>query len=327
MSSRDLGAFAPARAGVIFAALLALGLPAQADARAHHARHGAQAPSAPAQTSAPAPAQPAPAARPACAGPAETQPYDCQVLQIERRLADDQHALVNLGALIAAIGAVQGAVFLLTLLGSIRTANATKKAAEIGERALIMLEGPYGVIGEIEFQPLPAAPLSVEELAAFAPFARFRIANHGRSVAMVRELEAEVALYEELPDAPDFAEAATLKGVQFIEPNKQGPFVVTARRSALTEDELERVASGELKPFFYGRMKYADLMGNLHTTGWCLGWRLRDGILRTEGGTSYNYHAVEPDPAQAAPVKPGSLIDRFVPRRKAPELYSDATAA
>ena len=222
---------------------------------------------------------------------------------------------------------MQGAVFLLTLIGTIRAANATKKAAEISERSLLMLEGPYGVIGEIEFQPLPSAPVTVEQLAEFAPFARFKIANHGRSVAIVRELLSEVALYEDLPDEPEFVEAIFRKGVQFIEPNKQGPFVTTTRQSALTQEELELVASGKLKPFFYGRMKYADLMGNLHTTGWCLSWRLRDGILRTEGGTAYNYHAVEPDPAQATRMRRASLIDRFIPRRKNSEQYSDASVA
>lgn len=324
MTSRDRGAFG-ARAGVIFATLVALGLPANADARPHHAAgHSAQA-----LRSQP-PAQPAPAPKPACGATAAPQDYDCQILQLQRRLADDQHALVALTALIAAIGAVQGAVFLLTLIGTIRAANATKKAAEINERSLIMLEGPYGVVGEIEFQPLPGAPLPVEQLAEFAPFARFKIANHGRSVAIVRELLSEVALYEELPEAPDFVEAILRKGVQFIEPNKQGPFVTTARQSALTPEELELVASGKLKPFFFGHIKYADLMGNLHTTGWCLGWRLRDGILRTEGGTAYNYHTVEPDPGQAAQTKRPSLvalIDRLVPRRKDSEPYSDASAA
>jgi len=329
MSSRDRGAFgAPARAGVIIAALVALGLPAQAQAQSkppgkghHAARHSPRAPNPE------GPVQPAPIARPGCGGATDPQDYACQTLQIQRRLADDQHSLVTLSALIAAIGAVQGAVFLLTLIGTIRTANAAKKAAEIGERSLIMLEGPYGVIGEIEFQPLPSGPASVEQLAQFAPFARFKLANQGRSVAIVRELLSEVALYEELPDEPEFMEAVLRTGVQFIEPNKQGPFVTTIRQAALTQEELELVASGKLKPIFYGRMKYADLMGNLHTTGWCLGWRLRDGILRTEGGTAYNYHAVEPDPAQATRMKPASLIDRLVPRRKDQEQYSGASAA
>jgi hypothetical protein len=322
MSSRDQGAFgAPARAGVIFAALLALGLPAQAGAHSkphHAARHSSQAPQ-------PAPSvQPAPIAKPGRGGATDPQDYEHQTLQIQQRLADDQSALITLSALIAAIGAVQGAVFLLTLIGTIRAANAMKKAAEIGERSLIMLEGPYGVIDEIEFWPLPSAPVSVEQLAEFAPFARFKISNQGRSVAIVRELLSEVAFYEELPEEPEFVEATLRKGVQFIEPNKQGPFVTTIRQSALTQEEFELVANGKLKAFFYGHIKYADIMGNLHTTGWCLGWRPRDGILRTEGGTAYNYHAVGPDPAQATRMKRASLIDRFVPRRKDSEQYSSA---
>ncbi|HEV7983972.1 MAG TPA: hypothetical protein VGP86_13850 [Xanthobacteraceae bacterium] len=63
---------------------------------------------------------------------------------------------------------------------------------------------------------------------------------------------------------------------------------------------LEKPGDGGVDVFFFGRMKYADIFGSRHTTGFGLKFDSIEKIWLVTGGGTYNYDRTERDPTEGA---------------------------
>jgi hypothetical protein len=188
-----------------------------------------------------------------------------------------------------------------------KSAEAAQKAADVSEAALIVAERPYLVPVEPKLKIFRYGPPGSipSEPPEWVGLVEYSFKNVGRSVAFLKEVTAELAFYEELPDRPRFS----VPGVRILlghypigvdrpyaSPNygtreKKG----AAKYASVRDDKLQR--------FFFGFVRYSDIFGYLHTDGFCFRFtKIGDGAgMESEctivGGNTYNFSRREKIPA------------------------------
>jgi hypothetical protein len=165
-----------------------------------------------------------------------------------------------------------------------RQAKLTRRTADIAERALIDLERP--ILQIIEPFPAVLKPLSDEELGMAA---HYKIANFGRTPATLHEISLQFGTWNERPEAPEYRTKVSLLTVI-----AQGETIKMEPHDLPYELE-----PGEGRSFVFGYLKYADIFGYEHTTGFGLRRHAGSRIWVVSGGPEYNYHRIDRKPGKS----------------------------
>lgn len=168
---------------------------------------------------------------------------------------------------------------------AIRQWRAIRDQATI-TRVLVGLERPFVVLSETEpgFYPPP----SVARVD-------YTITNTGRTTAVITEVSAEIHLGETLPTVPVYDPEKRLAGPAVLLAGKDTPEFHCEFRQ-LTEDEWKRLNESDnpFTAYFWGYIKYADVLGNPYIHGFCREYfrqaRSARFFLHISGGEAYNYN-------------------------------------
>jgi hypothetical protein len=158
---------------------------------------------------------------------------------------------------------------------------ATRKSAGISERALVDLERPILQIVE-PFQSI-AHPLSDEPDAISTSY---KIANFGRTPATLHEISIQFGPWNDPPPPPvyeiKFLTAVVIPQGQTI-PGK-------------TQKLPPRFDADKRHSFVFGYLRYSDIFGFSHITGFGLRWERDLKSWAISGGVAYNYQRIEREP-------------------------------
>jgi hypothetical protein len=170
-----------------------------------------------------------------------------------------------------------------------KLADAASKeaAADVASVRALLLVYPRGFAINIT-HPLPFGPTRLNRSIYYT------IHNYGPSPGIIEAMN---------PVAEIRAEPPTRRELDNIEPrhnNVVGIIAVTASQDSnsrlpevydffLSDGDLAALQRGERRLFFYGTIRYTDILGNNHTTGWTTEYLPDSSGFRTIGDQDVNY--------------------------------------
>lgn len=144
------------------------------------------------------------------------------------------------------------------------SADAAKKSADVGERALTHLERPY------LFLTYERPDFSSVGDGAMSFRVRFKFKNYGRTPAIIRHVCADVGRFERLPETLTYDAADSIFEMREM---VVGPTDETEefRRKifALERDEANAVQAGKSFICLYGTLSYDDVFETRHGSEFC----------------------------------------------------------
>jgi len=194
------------------------------------------------------------------------------------------------------------------------SAEAAQKAADVAESALIMADRPYLAPREpiTKFWRWGQSGMPVSNPAEYDFIIEYGVRNLGRSVAFLKEITVGVLVAKQLPETPDYSDRRIVPGHMPIAANS-APFDLTpyGAKQRLSAETFQKIQSGELKLFFFGYMKYSDLLGYLRVGGFCFRFTQlgeataqRQSQCTISGGPKYNYERSEKIPPEGIAALP-----------------------
>jgi hypothetical protein len=225
------------------------------------------------------------------------QDSDRQLLKLTGDLANYTRLLF------AATAALFLATIGLVVVGfrQVRDASRSIKAAEdstrIGERALTELERPFVGI-EIIDSGFKSELVSEEDYyVTLAENLTFRYVNHGRSPATIIETsdKFDICTPNNLPDPidPNAPGNQVPFGVIVGANGSNSPLSTREQSKGIDKQEFMRVTSGDDNLVFIGYVRFRDIFGRTHVTGFCLRLSRSDARFYFAGDHRYNYTYTE----------------------------------
>ncbi|MGA7674664.1 MAG: hypothetical protein WCA78_06405 [Rhizomicrobium sp.] len=212
--------------------------------------------------------------------PKNEEKIDAYAAEQERKTSDTDTLHIAWVALI--LTGVQAFIFLLTLIFSIRAANAAKKAADVADRALTDLETPFlypviksGTFKE-DFEPFVLYDNPASPDIFVTPTVSFKIKNYGRTPALLRSVAARFEYLTEMPAEPrtdvyaDYAVEPVLEAAQETSTTIKKFTTVPVNKAA-----YKGLKDGDCHLFLYGEMIFADIFRADYTQTFCLAWDFR----------------------------------------------------
>lgn len=176
------------------------------------------------------------------------------------------------GAVSAAATVVIAILTVVLVIVTNRQAKLTGASVRIAEKALVELEGPVLVV--VDHALFLANPLANNDRQVVTSF---KVRNIGRTPAILTEVSEQYGQWSAKLDAPAYG-----KGAECREVIQEGSaFAVPGRN--LPEHPVPHGSY-----VFFGYLKYTDIFGANHVTG----FGLRNGRIAS-GGAAFNYHHVE----------------------------------
>lgn len=168
-----------------------------------------------------------------------------------------------------------------------RSAKASMKAARVAERALLVVERPYLFLILNMGPPFDPAPFDTG--AERVPMTmKFAWQNYGRTPAVTKLARYRIFIGPELPATPEYTEDARV-GDYVIAADKLGDEDEWRLVGGVYASAAAKVLSGEEDVYFFCEVEYADVLGQIHTTGACVRWVQKDQIWTCRGGPAYNF--------------------------------------
>ena len=197
----------------------------------------------------------------------------------EDQSTQEWHSIV-FNCLLVAVGLLQGAALIYTALVTNKAANAAKSAAE----ALPSVERAYVFLfHELRHRqtpnPLGGTALNVE----------FSLKNHGKTPAILRHISVDIRITDRPEYPTEFRAAAMADDMPpgfILGAGEQTPFF--RRPYLITDAEWPEIRHRNHLLLFLGIVRYEDVFGKPHETGFCLDW---DGQGFSPSNTEIlNYH-------------------------------------
>jgi hypothetical protein len=176
--------------------------------------------------------------------------------------------LIKITAVLALIGALQLVVFGLQARRLRQTVEATKKAAKAAEDAaesLPCIERAY-VFVEVEAEERRFAVMSRNDKQMVITV---RFSNYGRTPAIVNKISMYAPCVITDPDEPDDTPTRVAPETVIIVSGE--PFIDDLTIT-IPEDEWQKVERAKMRLLCLGRIKYEDVLGRGHETGFCWQW-------------------------------------------------------
>jgi hypothetical protein len=199
---------------------------------------------------------------------------------------------------------------------TIASAEAAKKSAEIAEASLFVAEQPYVIVDAPAFEKLLDRDTFDYDGPAIDPWIHFRLANHGRTPAVISEFCAESACVAELPAMPEYRDGAVYDELRTtLGAGQQGTFQFVFKTPidgrAMNDIGISAFHGGR-NLYAFGFVKYGDIFGRTTTVGFC--WRYNLNVKRflPEENSAYNYRRTEPAQAQASRHGEGAADEQEV---------------
>ncbi len=203
------------------------------------------------------------------------------------------------------VGAAQGYFLARTDESTRIAANAANKAAKVAEDALTVADRPYLFPKEpiLRINRFVLSGILPSEPPEWFAILDYSFLNMGRTVGFLKEITVELVFVPELPDKPIFSDPRSLNGHYPIGPEKPYLCPQYAFRERIKEETINSIKSDNIKPFFFGYIRYTDVFNNLHTEGFCFrffqpGIDLVESKCAIVAGHNYNYNRTEKIPAE-----------------------------
>lgn len=189
------------------------------------------------------------------------------------------------------------------LLRSIRaaenSAHAAQKSADVAEAALTIAERPYFVPREPKLKMYrfgqPGMPPSDPQ--TWVGTLEYGFLNMGRTVGFLKEATVQLIFVEELPPVPRYSDPKPLLGHYPVGSGNKYECPVYLVKE-IDYNTFSRIMRGDLKPFFFGYVRYTDVLGYMHTEGFCFRFFSietddRPSTCAIVAGRKYNYDRTE----------------------------------
>jgi hypothetical protein len=172
-----------------------------------------------------------------------------------------------------------------------RAASAAQKSADVAERALFTIERPRLFVGSLrgywDYPRTEGAPEPDDPVSGYKVF--YRIANYGRTPAILVRMNWTIALHEGFEERLNFSKVTSLHG-DIVAHNKKGKL----RRAEFTRGDgwpTTRPMRGETATpmIVFGFIIYDDIWGNQYRREHCFLFMNddpRDALIY--GGDKYN---------------------------------------
>jgi len=174
-----------------------------------------------------------------------------------------------------------------------RTAEAAKKSAD----ALPTLERAYVflTVTDCNFRDALAwtsydSPIGGTRYRTRPrPSVQFKLENHGKTPAVIKELSISLVHWAQAPDELPFRKIwYEMMWSEVLRPEAAADAVRSTDEVPLTPADVDLFNAGSLSFFFFGRVIYEDIFRKPHTTEWC--WRYsQDRNFAPWGGEKHNY--------------------------------------
>jgi hypothetical protein len=177
-----------------------------------------------------------------------------------------------------------------------RSADAAMTQAQIAERSFYDLERPYVFITDIRPTPQFLDYEHEEGKAVRRVFIRVQISyafnNHGRTPAIIYEINFCMRLFVDLPAHPEYGEDTIMRGENIIGTNAQTLTYTTVPIQFSPEEQqrmMRCIEEEKRRFFFYGYVEYRDVFGNKYRRGHGFMYVPKLNVVSAAGGTAYNY--------------------------------------
>jgi hypothetical protein len=187
--------------------------------------------------------------------------------------------LVVFTAMLVLVGAGQAYLFLHTLRATRKAADAAKQSADVTERALIDLEGPflYPVIEHDDIHTSTRALAIYTHQSSIVnpvhPIVSFKLKNYGRSPAMLGSVSA--VLFHGQPDDTHNDRLAGFASEMLIANGEtSGSSIDRKMAEGIEREEYKSISAKTSRIFLRGSVIFFDVFGNRYEQKFCLAWEI-----------------------------------------------------
>lgn len=153
---------------------------------------------------------------------------------------------------------------------------ATSRSASIAEKAAkasAAIELPILLLSNIELnQQAIGANEPQWELPSRPCMIIVNYQNYGRTPATVIETSVDWVLGDSLPGSPQYKSAQAAMAGTIVRPNSSCRLTAGNYDITFTEDQRTRLTRGDLTLWVYGFVRCHDVLGGVHTFGFCGRW-------------------------------------------------------
>jgi hypothetical protein len=182
--------------------------------------------------------------------------------------------------LLVIVGGANCFLIFWTLKATQTAADAAKKSADVAERALVELEGPFlypvAITNDIRdsfrrfiLNDNPATPHNPAE-----PIIKFAVKNYGRTPALPQSVIAN--LFSGMPDDTSFTEKAEQMGftneVLLASDTTSGTVFECKIIKGIDKAEYDKITGGVARIFLRGTIVFYDIFGNEYMQPFCWAW-------------------------------------------------------
>jgi hypothetical protein len=166
----------------------------------------------------------------------------------------------------------------------------TKKSAEIAERALTELERPFVGI-EIENTGFTVKDAKTDPYVMLDRDLTFKFANYGRTPATITEMFDKFYVCEpgEMPPPVSPTQGNKFPFGVIIGANERSASSTRSPSKGIDPNLWQTFSTGENALFLIGFVRFQDIFGKFHVTGFCLKFNKGDARFLFEGDKRYNY--------------------------------------
>lgn len=192
----------------------------------------------------------------------------------------------------------------LAVIGALQLLAFTYQAAQLWRTVSSSVSGdrPYIYPGEPDTRELlPSGANAVYPTASSVPPPRITctIFNVGRTPAVIKAMRGEIIIGETLPIVPKYTYSVERRGDIIARPDKETYPIPFDFVRNFSKDEIDYIAVGTTRIFFFGYFKYTDVFGYLVTKNFCFSIRLgARGLIEIVGGERYNARSYQKTPKE-----------------------------
>jgi hypothetical protein len=164
------------------------------------------------------------------------------------------------------------------------SADAAKLSAEIARDALITLERPYVFVEEIK--PLIQNNIGNRAGAPSFPAVRIKLKNYGRAPAIIKELNAELGLWQ-VAQEPVLRRQPLPHPIVLGAGAEYGPIEIS-HQTYIGDGVASQVRQGSFHFWFHSTIQYEEMNSQKHSTTARLRYEFSQNIFVASENDSYN---------------------------------------